>query len=1249
MALEFQVVSWFAEDVEDDEFGGLETESSESLQYTITMFGRTIDNKSVSLQTPFTPFFYIGIHDHWKSFQQMNFVEELKKKVPKDYRDHLIRHSQVTRKKFYGYTNNKDYKFILLVFKSQTAFTKWKYAAMRTSHEIFEANFDPMLRFAHLQDIKMAGWVKVEAGKWEAREEDEQLHEVNIEAIVGTYKNVLPSDREDIAPIVQASFDIEVYSDEGFPDPERPNHACIQIATTLQRFGESEPYKKHLITLKSCDPIDGVELESYEKEKHVLEAWARLMREEDVDTMTGWNIWGFDLNYMGKRAQMTNATFDIGRVKAKPSKLFPASFSSGAYGDSDYLMLSTLGRLQIDLMVIVKREHKLDSYRLDFVAEKFLKERKVDMPIKEMFKKQLGSSKDRREIGVYCVQDTNLPQRLIDKLAILPNMVEMAKATRVPMSFLLERGQGIKVFSQLLFETREAGMLVKTFMKQTAADEKYEGATVLGAKKGAYMDTPITGLDFASLYPTIIRAHNLCPNTLLMNDNFDNTKENWTIVEIQEDPEKPPVKYKYAQNTQGIIPKMLEKLALNRKAAKKEMGNAKKEGNMFMYQVYNGKQLAFKVSMNSIYGFLGATKGMLPCKPVAAATTKIGREMIEQTKNLVEEWYPGADVVYGDSVTGDTPLLINSNGTVKTCRIDSLVPFYEIRDDGKEVGQINAMVWTESGFTQIENVIRHKTTKKIYRILTHTGIVDVTEDHSLLNQIGEILKPTEVSIGTRLMHAPVEITCFETEVSISEAKVMGFFFGDGSCGRYGEKSKVKYTWALNNANIDYLIEMQQLAPFETSLIDTIDSSGVYKLTAIGNPKDVVTRYRSMFYNCQKEKIVPSCILNGSQEIIKSFWDGYYMADGDKDLNKYTRCDCKGKEGTMGLFILAQRMGYNVSINCRNDKESIFRITLTQNNQRKDPLAIKKIECLGEITDYVYDLTTSNHHFHIGPGNMVVHNTDSVMVKFKTEKTGRDAIEECFKFGEEAADKISATFKKPIELEFEKVYYPYLLFSKKRYAGLMYTSPEKPDYIDAKGIQLVRRDNCPLVRDISTKVLNTIMYDLDVNQAMEHARNAARDLLYGKVPVEKLVVSKSIRRIKYEEKDGEIQAIHDYKSSAQPHITLALKLERREPGTGPRSGDRIPYVFVKTGNPKDLQYLKAEDPNYVKEHGLPLDAEYYLEHSLNSPLESLFELFMVNPSKELFERVKREYYGSQQINMKEWFEDQIRKRLKLNSA
>lgn len=85
-------------------------------------------------------------------------------------------------------------------------------------------------------------------------------------------------------------------------------------------------------------------------------------------------------------------------------------------------------------------------------------------------------------------------------------------------------------------------------------------------------------------------------------------------------------------------------------------------------------------------------------------------------------------------------------------------------------------------------------------------------------------------------------------------------------------------------------------------------------------------------------------------------------------------------------------------------------------------------------------------------------TDSVMVQF-----GTDDIAESMRLGKEAADYISDTFLKPIKLEFEKVYCPYLLMAKKRYAGLLYTNPDKHDKIDAKGIETVRRDTSPLVR------------------------------------------------------------------------------------------------------------------------------------------------------------------------------------------
>jgi DNA polymerase elongation subunit (family B) len=1212
--LKFQCISWLSEDT--DEY----SDDNENKFY-ISMFGRTEDGQSVALRTHFQPFFFIEIPQNWSKTQILQIESALRDRLEHWGKcdSDFLSISTLKRKKFYGFTNNEEFKFVRLRFSTKETMSKavkvfQTLKVFGKLFDLFEANVDPMLRFFHLQNIRPAGWCNTDHAV-----ECDKICNTDIEFEVEDWKNIIGTNDEQIAPLIQASFDIETYShDGGFPDP---NQDCevIQIATTLQRFGEQEPYKRHIITLKQCNPIEGVEIQSFDNESEVLLAWKDLLKQEQVDIIIGYNIWGFDLWYMYTRAKNLGvyAFMELGKFYDRTVEMRKASFSSGAYGDSDFYMVDMPGILQIDLLVIMKREHKLQSYTLNSVSAHFLKDNKVDMPYKTMFRKyETGSPDDIKEIAEYCVKDTDLPLRLMNKLAILPNMVEMAKATWVPMSFLIERGQGIKVFSQILYTTLQENMLVYTTKRSSAKEEApYEGATVLKAKKGAYMDAPITGLDFASLYPTIMRAHNLCHSTLVMDDDKYGNIPGVSYDEIDG--------YKFAQSPEGILCKMLRELAQNRKTAKKAMAKAGDAGDHFMKAVYNGKQLAFKVSMNSIYGFCGALVGFLPCKPVAQCTTSKGRDMIEHTKNLVEKWYPGSEVVYGDSVTGDTPVVLRSKNNVYTTRIDNLVENYTTRQDGKEYANVDFSVWTENGFTKVNQVIRHKCNKKLYRILTHTGVVDATEDHSLLLANKQEISPCDVEIGTQLLHGNI-VDAFNNDdsLTINEAKVMGFFFGDGSCGKYG----AKYTWALNNSNIDYLLEMQMLCEFPTSIIDTIDSSGVYKLNAIEDIKSVCIKYRSLFYNNEKQKVIPQMILNSNTEIIQSFWDGYYMADGDKDENGYTRCDIKGKSGALGLYIITRKLGFNVSINTRDDKPDIYRLTMTKSTQRKHPHKIKKIIDLGYTDDYVYDLSTVYGHFHVGPGDLVVHNTDSVMVKFKTTAVGKDAIQESFVLGEEAADRISQTFRDPIELEMEKVYYPYLLFSKKRYAGLMYTNPNSPDYIDAKGIQLVRRDNCPFVKEISKKVLNTIMYEQDINKAITMTQTAAQQLLDGNVDVDSLIVSKSMKRVSYTDfeprgkkfmKGTTKYLVHEYANANQPHLTVALKREEREPGTGPKSGDRVPYVFIQTRNPKDLQYKKAEDPEYVKLNNIKLDCEYYLLHGLQSPLESLFELFIKEPAKTLF--------------------------------
>ena len=222
----------------------------------------------------------------------------------------------------------------------------------------------------------------------------------------------------------------------------------------------------------------------------------------------------------------------------------------------------------------------------------------------------------------------------------------MSKATWVPLSFLSERGQQIKVFSQIAKAAREMGFLIPSWIDSMAVLKKlnpgkteeeltkFEGATVLEAQTGAYF-RPIVALDFASLYPSIMMAHNMCYSTLVMDSKYDNLPG---VVYEQHGP------YRFAQGAPSLLPKILADLKEFRKQAKKDM-KTKPE----LASIYNGKQLAYKISMNSVYGFTGALKGMLSCLPIASSVTRRGREMIQTSKEYVEEHFPGAKVRYGDT------------------------------------------------------------------------------------------------------------------------------------------------------------------------------------------------------------------------------------------------------------------------------------------------------------------------------------------------------------------------------------------------------------------------------------------------------------------------------------------------------------------------------------------------------------------------------------------------------------------------
>ena len=275
--------------------------------------------------------------------------------------------------------------------------------------------------------------------------------------------------------------------------------------------------------------------------------------------------------------------------------------------------------------------------------------------------------------------------------------------------------------------------------------------------------------------------------------------------------------------------------------------------------------------------------------------------------------------------------------------------------------------------------------------------------------------------------------------------------------------------------------------------------------------------------------------------------------------------------------------------------------------------IISIEEIGytDTEEYVYDLETEDGTFSTDDG-LILKNTDSCYVLFNVDRNAyekeTDWMKEHFRLAEEAGIEITKHFKPPVELEFEKVMYPFMLYAKKRYAYLEWTNPEKPDHLDYKGIQIVRRDNCQYVKDVMTNVFHTLMYDRDVEKAKGIAKKGVKDLLNDKVDKNKLIISKSLNN-QYKVDGKSIP--WDSPGINHPHVKLALEIRKVDPMNAPKPPDRVPYIFIVNPDKKALQCDKVAHPDYLGKK--KIDTLYYLQRQLKSPLDMIFEILIDDPS------------------------------------
>lgn len=415
-------------------------------------------------------------------------------------------------------------------------------------------------------------------------------------------------------------------------------------------IGQKKPFVRNVFTLNSCAHIVGSQVLSFDDEKDLLQKWSEFIQEIDPDVVIGYNTTNFDFPYLLDRAKClgVNKFPFLGRIKGIRTEAKDTKFTSKAFGTRENKAINLEGRLQLDLLQAIQRDYKLRSYTLNSVSAEFLGEQKEDVHHSIITELQNGNEETRRRLAVYCLKDAFLPLRLMDKLMLLFNYTEMARVTGVPFNYILVRGQQIKVVSQLYRRALEQDLVIPV-IKSEVMEETYEGATVIEPERG-YYDVPISTLDFTSLYPSIMQAHNLCYTTLLKPEivqklglvkdvDYELTPNNDMFV-------KP-------SRRKGLLPEILADLLAARKRAKNDL---KKETDPFKRAVLDGRQLALKISANSVYGFTGATVGKLPCLQISSSVTAYGRDMIFKTKDFIESHFTvkngykhDAKVIYGDT------------------------------------------------------------------------------------------------------------------------------------------------------------------------------------------------------------------------------------------------------------------------------------------------------------------------------------------------------------------------------------------------------------------------------------------------------------------------------------------------------------------------------------------------------------------------------------------------------------------------
>jgi DNA polymerase, archaea type len=424
---------------------------------------------------------------------------------------------------------------------------------------------------------------------------------------------VIPIECEDDAPLYVMTFDIEVLPPADARIPDAKKDPCIMISVCI-----NQPTRKSFVLIATKELPDELlyreDVICFDNESDMLLAFENFIKEYNPDAISGYNSGNFDFPYLIERFDQLIGPVAIGRNSNNQV------IEISKFGAKCEVRIS--GRCCFDMMDIIKLNYSLDSYSLKVAAKELLKSEKMDVKASEM--RDIWLSKDERLINFidYSIRDSSLVMDFCYELRLLDRYIAISKVSGVQLQDAMNSGQMQRIESMLLRTFKKEDRVFPLRRRHGSEDEEeVKGAIVLEPSRGLHSNVII--MDFASLYPSAIRAYNISPDTII-NDEF----EGKTI--------RTPNEVNFVDHSvkMGIIPKILGELYQRRVDAKNEMKQYQKDDKLYEY--YDNIQYSTKILLNSFYGYLGAKTSRLYDQRLANAVTAVGRDTLMKTKEIVE-------------------------------------------------------------------------------------------------------------------------------------------------------------------------------------------------------------------------------------------------------------------------------------------------------------------------------------------------------------------------------------------------------------------------------------------------------------------------------------------------------------------------------------------------------------------------------------------------------------------------------------